>query len=295
MSEEYRIPAGTEALVRHVANRLERASDIYYGHGSNSAHMEAWVLVHGLLKQQVSDSIDEAFERCVDDCVSLRLGDRVPAAYLTGLAWYFNRWFEVERGVMIPRSPIGEIIETNLRPWLRHSPDRILDLCCGTGCLGVMAALAFPEASVTMVDIDERALSSARSNVLRHGVSNTVEILRSDLFDQLEPNVYDVIIANPPYVSADEFEQLPEEYAYEPRVGLTAGHDGLACWRSILGEIGNWMSPKGVLIGETGSATAGFLNAFPSYDIFWPVLERAVRQEDGGFGVFVADAETFLR
>jgi ribosomal protein L3 glutamine methyltransferase len=158
-----------------------------------------------------------------------------------------------------------------------------------------MAALAFPEASVTMVDIDERALSSARSNVLRHGVSNTVEILRSDLFDQLEPNVYDVIIANPPYVSADEFGHLPEEYAYEPRVGLTAGHDGLACWRSILGEIGKWMSPKGILVGETGSATAGFLNAFPSYDIFWPVLERAVRQEDGGFGVFVADAETFLR
>jgi hypothetical protein len=133
--------------------------------------MEAWVLVHGLLKQRVGDSIDEAFERCVDDCVSLRLGDRVPAAYLTGLAWYFNRWFEVERGVMIPRSPIGEVIETNLRPWLREPPDRIMDLCCGTGCLGVMAALAFPEASVTLIDIDERALSSARSNVLRHGVS----------------------------------------------------------------------------------------------------------------------------
>ena len=281
--------------MRRVANRLKQASDIYYGHGSDSAHMEAWVLVHGLLKQQVSDSIDEAFERCVDDCVALRLGDRVPAAYLTGLAWYFNRWFEVERGVMIPRSPIGEVIETNLQPWLREPPDRIMDLCCGTGCLGVMAAVAFPEASGTVIDIDEQALSSARSNVLRHGVSNTVEILRSDLFDQLEPNVYDIIIANPPYVSADEFEQLPEEYAYEPRVGLTAGHDGLACWRSILGEIGKWMSPNGILVGETGSATAGFLNAFPSYDIFWPVLERAVRQEEGGFGVVVAAAETFLR
>jgi ribosomal protein L3 glutamine methyltransferase len=158
-----------------------------------------------------------------------------------------------------------------------------------------MAALAFPEASVTLVDIDERALSSARSNVSRHGVSDTAEVLRSDLFDQLVPNVYDVIIANPPYVSADEFGRLPKEYAYEPRAGLAAGHDGLACWRTILSEIGKWMSPKGILVGETGSATAGFLNAFPSYDIFWPVLERAARQEDGGFGVFVADAETFLR
>ena len=101
-----------------------------------------------------------------------------------------------------------------------------------------------------------------------------------------------LIEAGPDY---PDFEHLPEEYAYEPRAGLAAGHDGLACWRSILREIGKWMSPKGVLVGETGSATAGFLNAFPSYDITWPVLEYAVRREDGGFGVFVADAETFLR
>ncbi|MFP6796985.1 MAG: 50S ribosomal protein L3 N(5)-glutamine methyltransferase [Pseudomonadales bacterium] len=295
MSKGFRSPAAVEALVRDVASRLEHSSDIYYGHGSNGALTEAWVLVHGLLEQQTSDSINDVFERCVEDRLSRRLSDRVPVAYLTGLAWYFNRWFDVDPGVMIPRSPIGEIVETKLQPWLREPPDRILDLCCGTGCLGVMSALAFPEALVTLIDIDERALLSAKSNILRHGVSDTVEIVQSDLFDQLEPNEYDVIIANPPYVSVDELERLPDEYTYEPRAGLAAGHDGLECWRSILMEIGDWMTPKGILVGETGSATANFLRVFPAYDIFWPVLETSVRQEDGGFGVFVADAETFLR
>lgn len=295
VSDAYRGPAGTEALIQYVTTRLAQAPDIFYGHGSINAEMEAWILVHGLLEQKVVDSIDVHFERIVDDCLSLRLRERIPAAYLTGLAWYFNRWFDVAQGVMIPRSPIGEMIETNLRPWLREPPERILDLCCGTGCLGVMAALAFPGTSVTLVDNDERALSSARSNVVRHGVSDAVEILKSDLFDELNPCLYDVIIANPPYVSLGELELLPDEYSHEPRTGLVAGYDGLACWRTILMKVGEWISPRGVLVGETGSATVNFLNAFSSYDIYWPVLHSAVRQEDGGFGVFVADAETFLR
>ena len=282
-------------MIQHVTTRLAQAPDIYYGHGSINAEIEAWILVHGLLEQNGVDSIDAHFERSVEDCLSLRLRERIPAAYLTGLAWYFNRWFDVAQGVMIPRSPIGEMIEVKLSPWLRDPPERILDLCCGTGCLGVMAALAFPGASVTLVDNDDQALSSARANVLRHGVSDAVEILKSDLFDELDPCVYDVIIANPPYVSFDEFERLPSEYSYEPRTGLVAGHDGLVFWRRILMKVGEWISPKGVLVGETGSATVNFLNAFSSYAIYWPVLESAVRQEDGGFGVFVADAETFLR
>ncbi len=281
--------------MQDVARRLENVSDIYYGHGSNSAFMEAWMLVHGLLEQRVSESIDEVFERRVEDCLSIRISDRIPVAYLTGLAWYFNRWFEVERGVMIPRSPIGELIDTRLHPWTRRPPERILDLCCGAGCLGVMAGLAFPGAVVTLIDIDGRALSSAKANVLRHGLSANVEVLQSDLFDQLNPGAYDIIIANPPYVSTAEFDQLPREYGYEPRSGLAAGDDGLATWRSILMKIGDWLSPEGILVGETGSATVKFLNAFPSYDVFWPELGKAARQEDGGFGVFVADAETFLR
>lgn len=277
---------GIDALIEVCADRLARES-LAFGHGGASPRSEAELLVLGFLENH---PLGEKTRELLDDLLQDRIVRRVPSAYLTGEAWFADRWFAVQPGVMIPRSPIQELIRSDFRPWLRRTPETVLDMCCGTGCLGIATALRFPQARVTLADIDAAALANALTNIERFQLGGRVEARRSDLFDGLDHEEFDLVLANPPYVPESEFLALPPEYAHEPRAGLEAGADGLDCWRRLMREIGSWLRTDGVLVGEAGN-TAGALNAaFSELPFVWPEIARAERLSDGGFGVFVLDA-----
>ena len=272
-------------LARAFAHDLEVA-DIAFGHGAANARAEAEHLVLGYRDAHgwspaAPDALRALLER--------RIGERVPVPHLTGRAWFAERWFVVSPGVMIPRSPLQELILDRFRPWLRRAPDRILDLCCGCGALGIAAALEFPEASLTLVDVDAVAVACARTNVARFGLGTRAEVRSSDLFEALDGRRYDLVIANPPYVPAGELAQLPPEYGSEPSGGLASGPDGLDCWRAILGALGAWLEPRGLLAGEAGNTAAALAEAFPEMPFTWPELVHAPRLANGDFGVFVLD------
>ena len=272
-------------LVRAFAADLEDA-DVAFGHGAADARTEAEHLVLGFRDAHgwspaAPDALRALLER--------RIEERVPVAHLTGRAWFAERWFVVSPGVMIPRSPLQEVILAGFRPWLRRRPGRILDLCCGCGALGIAAALEFPEASLTLADVDAAAVACARTNVARFDLEARAEVRPSDLFDALDGPRYDLVIANPPYVPAGEIAHLPPEYGSEPVAGLAAGADGLDCWRAILGALGAWLEPRGLLAGEAGNTMLALADAFPELPFAWPELANAPRLANGDFGVFLLD------
>lgn len=272
-------------LARVFASDLE-AADIAFGHGAANAQAEAEHLVFGYRDAHGWSPAAPAALRAL---LERRIRERVPVAHLTGRAWFAERWFVVSPGVMIPRSPLQELILDRFRPWLRRTPDRILDLCCGCGALGIAAALEFPEASLTLVDVDPAALACARVNVARFGLETRAEIRASDLFEALGGRRYDLVIANPPYVPAGEIPHLPPEYGSEPSGGLASGPDGLEGWRRVLAGLGAWLEPHGLLAGEVGNTAAALAEAFPELPFTWPELVNAPRLANGDFGVFVLD------
>ncbi len=278
-------------LISEFAARLEGAG-VAFGQGAVDARAEAELLVLGYLDAQPwHDGAPGALRALLER----RILDRVPAAHLTGRAWFAGRWFEVEPGVMIPRSPLQELIVEGCRPWLRRSPDRILDLCCGCGALGIAAALQFPDARVTLSDVDARAVDCARRNIVRFGLPGRVEARVSMLFDALTPRTYDLVLANPPYVPEAEVAELPAEYGREPRQGLASGADGLDCWRKILGAVGAWLDTDGLLLGEIGHRADALAQAYPATPFVWPELRNAPRLAGGDFGVFALDGECLSR
>ena len=279
------------SLVREFVTRLE-AAEVAFGHGAVDAGAEAELMVLGYLDAQAwEDGAPTALRALLER----RIRDRIPTAHLTGRAWFAGRWFEVEPGVMIPRSPLQELITQGCRPWLRRPPERILDLCCGCGALGIAAALQFPDARVTLSDVDARAVDCARRNIARFGLSGRVEARVSMLFDALEPCTYDLVLANPPYVPEGEVAGLPAEYGREPRRGLASGVDGLDCWRRILAGVGAWLVTDGLLLGEIGHRAEALAQAFPATPFVWPELRAAPRLAGGDFGVFALDGECLSR
>ncbi len=277
---------GVDALIKRCADRLARES-IAFGHGGSDPWTEAELLVTGFLENH---PLDENVRDALDGLLERRIVGRVPCAYLTGEAWFAERWFAVRPGVMIPRSPIQELIRYGFRPWLRRTPETVLDICCGAGCLGIATALQFPGARVTLADIDEAAVANARMNIERVELGDRVEARLSDLFDGLDREVFDLVLANPPYVGQSEYRGLPPEYAHEPRHGLEAGVDGLDCWRRLMASAGPWLRSDGLLVGEAGNTSQGLAAAFADLPFVWPEMTRAERLSDGGFGVFVLDA-----
>lgn len=273
-----------ETLIQACADRLA-ATPLVFGHGCANPRSEAELLVMGFLRNHPLEE-----RATLDDLLERRISARVPAAYLTGEAWFADRWFAVRPGVMIPRSPMQDLIRTGFRPWLRRAPETVLDLCCGTGCLGIATALRFPEARVTLADIDAAAVANAHMNIERFALADRVEVRQSDLFERLDRRAFDLVLANPPYVPQDEFLALPPEYGHEPRHGLEAGADGLDCWCRLMAEVGAWLCPDGLLVGEAGNTSANLEAVFPGLSFVWPEIERAERLSDGGFGVFVLDA-----
>lgn len=278
--------ASAAHLIEAFAERLA-AADLAFGHGAADAPAEAALLVLGYLDAHPANAAAPA---ALESLLRRRIEERAPAAHLTGRAWFAGRWFEVSPDVMIPRSPLQELIGHAMRPWLKRPPTAILDLCCGSGALGIAAALRFPAAHVALADIDPAAVACARRNIARFGLAERMQTHMGSLFDALPRRRYDLILANPPYVPEAEVAGLPPEHRHEPRLGLAAGADGLDCWRSVLAAVGHWLAEDGLLAGEVGNAAPALRDAYPRWGFIWPELEHAERLADGTFGVFVLDA-----
>lgn len=272
-------------LIRYGVSRL-RESGVALGHGSDNAWDEAVYLVLHALHLPL-DTLDPFLEArvlpderaCVLDLIDRRVTERLPAAYLTNEAWLCGHRFYVDARVIVPRSPIAELLAQGLAPWVE--PDGVqaaLDMCTGSGCLAILAALAFPQAQVDAVDVSADALEVARRNVADYGLQDCLALHRSDLFDQLPARAYDVIVCNPPYVNSASMAVLPDEYRHEPALALAGGADGMDLVRRILAAAPAYLAPRGVLVLEIGHERAHFEAAFPHLQPIWLDTEAASDQ-----------------
>ena len=221
--------------------------------------------------------------------ISQRITSRKPAAYLLGEAWFAGLPFYVNEDVLIPRSPLAELINERFSPWIR--PENIksmLDIGTGSGCIAIAAAMKFPEIIVDAVDISEKALVLALKNIRRHGLDNRVRAIRSDVFSALGGKKYDLIIANPPYVSEEEYLSLPGEYHYEPRIALQADDRGMDVVTRILLQVVDYLNANGVLIMEVGYSWEIFESKYPDIPFIWLELQH------GGEGVFVITRDEII-
>ncbi len=261
------------------------AADLFYGHGTDNAWDEAVYLVFSALGISFHED-DSIMSRPVTRgelerirvLAKRRTDERLPVAYLVGEAWFAGLPFKVDPRVLIPRSPLAELIVEQFAGLLPAAPHKILDLCTGSGCIGIACAVAFPDARVGLADISEDALTLARENVLRHEVAGRVSVIQADLFAGLD-EVYDLIVTNPPYVSRQEVDELPEEYRHEPELGLVSNDDGLEIPLRILREAPQHLSENGVLIMEVGYSWQALAERLPQVPFLW--LEFA----HGGEGV----------
>lgn len=273
--------------VRWGASQFTEAG-LVFGHGTDNAWDEAWFLLswsisqpwdifdkvqHARLSQRERTKVAEIFRR--------RIQERVPAPYITGVAWFAGYPYKVSEDVLVPRSPIAELILQNFEPWLTQAPTNILDLCTGSGCIGIACAHQFEQAQVELSDISSRALIVAKQNIDFHQVNERVSCIESDGFDALHGRQYDVIVSNPPYVDAQDFASMPEEFRAEPEIGLSSGEDGLSFTRHLLANAENFLKDDGLLVVEVGNSWPALEQAFPHLAFTWPELES------GGHGVFV--------
>lgn len=280
--------------VRWGASRFQEAG-LVFGHGTDNALDEAFHLVlHALhlpsnlsaiyLEGALSDS--ERF--AVHALLRKRLDTRIPSAYLLGEMQFAGYPFQVDSRVLIPRSPIAELIERLYAPWIDKPPERVLDLCAGSGCIGIASALHVG-CSVDLVEIDDAALEVCHQNIALHGLEGQVKAIKSDLFDALSGQRYDVIVSNPPYVPVAEWESLAPEYRHEPRLALEAGADGMEVVARIIEQAGAHLERGGVLFCEVGGSRAEFEARFPQLAVTWIDFER------GGDGVFAVNREDLPR
>jgi ribosomal protein L3 glutamine methyltransferase len=283
--------------MRWGMTQFQRAG-IAYGHGTDNAYDEALGLIfHELalpfdtLQPVLDAKLTLAERERIFDVLQMRFVQRLPAPYITGEAWFAGYPFYVDRNVLIPRSPIAELIETRFTPWLDEAEAgayRILDLCTGGGCIGIACALHFDVEAVVLSDISPAALAVAERNIERHDVGNCVRAVQSDLFAALSGERFDLIVSNPPYVDARDMDELPAEYRHEPRLALAAGDDGLDLVRVILREAADHLEENGVLIVEVGNSWPALEEAYPRVPFMWLEFER------GGHGVFLLTREQLI-
>jgi ribosomal protein L3 glutamine methyltransferase len=278
--------------VRYAISCFNEAG-LFFGHGTSGPLDEAAALVlhalhlpYDLPGGYFQSTLTRGEREKVIDLMDRRIRERKPLAYLTHEAPFAGQQFYVDERVLVPRSPIAELIEAEFSPWIEPDRvERILDLCTGSGCIAIACALAFPDAEVDAVDISAEALEVADINRQRLEVEDRVRTIRSDLFTALKGERYDIIVSNPPYVSSAEWQDLPVEFHAEPRLGLESGADGLDCVRRILAAAPDHLTDEGILIVEVGSAAEALVSAFPEVPFCWLEFER------GGDGIFLLTAE----
>ena len=278
--------------IRWGASRFNEAG-LFFGHGTDNAIDEAAALVlHTLhLPQDLHASwfqsqLTEEERDQVVELIRQRIEKRLPLPYLTGEAWFAGLRFAVNPHVLIPRSPMAELIENGFSPWLDAGRvNNVLDLCCGSGCIGIATAVSLPGCHVDLVDISSEALAVCEENIQAHGLSDQVHVIQSDLFQSLGTQRYDLIISNPPYVAEEEMARLPQEYLHEPVLALHAEEDGLLIAKRILREAPKFLAPQGILIVEVGNSATLLQETYPDIPFLWLEFER------GGSGVFLLSAE----
>ena len=264
-------------LLRFSVSRFNEAG-LFFGHGSSNAYDEAaYLILHTLHlpPDQMETFLDARLTNMeisqVLGIVKRRALEKIPAAYLTQEAWLGDFSFYVDKRVLIPRSFIAELLREQLSPWVSDpsSVHSVLDLCTGSGCLAILLAHAFENATIDATDISDEALEVANKNVDDYDLNQRVHLLQSDLFCALEGRLYDLIISNPPYVNAESMASLPEEYLHEPRSALASGNDGLEATKEILRRAAGYLTDEGMLIVEIGHNRAALEEAFPQTPFTW--------------------------
>jgi ribosomal protein L3 glutamine methyltransferase len=260
-------------LIRSTERRF-RSARLHYGHGTHNARDEAAFLVLRSLRlpfdSPLSRKVTPPQGKKIESLIRRRIEQRLPVPYLLNEAWLAGHPFYVDRRVIIPRSHIAELLGDRLRPWLQRAPARVLDLCTGSGCLAILAAHAFTEARVDAVDLSKSALAVATKNVAQYRLGKRVRVIRSDLFKSLGDAKYDLIITNPPYVTAAAMRKLPAEYRHEPGMALVGGKDGLDLVKRIIEEAPGYLSARGLLVCEIGDGRKALERAYPRRPFAWP-------------------------
>jgi ribosomal protein L3 glutamine methyltransferase len=278
--------------IRWAASQFTEAQ-ICFGHGTSCALDEAAAIVlhtihqpYNLAEFYLAAVLTPVERAAIVDIVHQRIQKRIPAAYLTHEAIFAGLAFYVDERVLVPRSPIAELIEQRFAPWVEEeNVTHILDLCTGSACIAIACAYAFRHALVDAVDLSEDALNVAQINVEKHRVEESVTLYQSDLFTQLPATRYDIIVSNPPYVSTLEWTYLPEEFHAEPAMGFKGGESGLDLVLRILVNAADYLAEQGILIVEVGSSAETLQSIFPDVPFYWLDFER------GGDGVFLLTAE----
>ena len=281
-------PMNVEHLIRTIAERFDEA-ELSYGHGTDNSLDEAAWLVFAALQLSHDDapavylqSVGDEQVTTVTDLAARRIADRVPLAYLVRQAFFAGYEFYVDERVLVPRSPIAELIHARFTPWIDPEAVRTaLDLGTGSGCIAIALAHGFASATVDAVDISSDALAVTTINIKRHDLVDRVTPLQSDFFSALKGKTYDLIVSNPPYVDHQDMESMPSEFHHEPELGLAAGDDGLESVRKILHDASRFLTDNGILVCEVGNSQPALEAAYPETAFVW------LQFETGGAGVFL--------
>ena len=279
------------AAIDRVARSLKSAR-VHFGHGTATARDEAAELVffvagldHESGSSAYSNRLSTRRSARIDALLARRIAERVPLPYLTHRAFFAGLELYVDERVLVPRSPIAELIMQRFQPWVdARRVRRILDIGTGSGAIALACAMAFPTGRVDAVDVSAAALQVARRNVRRLHLEKRVRMLQSNYFDAVQGRRYDIIVSNPPYVGRAEMRRLPREYEHEPRIGLASGADGLDSVRAIFAGAQRHLSRDGILVVEVGNTEHTLLRTFPRLPFVWPEIAM------GGGGIFLLRA-----
>ena len=269
---------------------LFNQAELFYGHGNESAFHDAYILVMYALS--LPNDVDDSIMSCrlieeeklnVLALFTRRIEEQIPVAYITNIAYFAQLPFYVDERVLIPRSPIGELIENQFFPYIapNQTPKRILDLCTGSGCIAIACASYFEGVDIDAVDLSVDALNVAQMNIENHGLCEHVFPIQSDVFSGVDGQSYDLIVSNPPYVDQQDMDDLPQEYQHEPEMGLACGQDGLDIVRIILAQSAKYLNEGGLLFCEVGNSESHVKALYKTVPFTWLNFER------GGHGVFM--------